>query len=207
MAAADATNVWDHPCVPRSIRRPWEVFAHEQEEGFVADDAGLAPCRDGGHRMAFESAPEAVREVCVGVAQMELAAFLAWLAAQACGRRSLRDVLADVGQRRGMPEEVARAWDDLADEEKGEWVPIGAEEFLQSGHIHAGRNSMKSGVIAAARQPVRVLPRPSSQRRLRRKTSYTAGALVRICKKTTPLCCGRSQVGQQTLRFAPVRQV
>ncbi|CAE7640953.1 unnamed protein product [Symbiodinium sp. CCMP2592] len=63
------------------------------------------------------------------VACMELAAFLAWLIAQARARRAM-EVLADMKSRRGLLAEVATSWMRLPDDTKMEWIPSDHHAFL-----------------------------------------------------------------------------
>ncbi|CAE7915475.1 unnamed protein product [Symbiodinium necroappetens] len=63
------------------------------------------------------------------VACMELAAFLAWLIAQARARRAT-EVLADMKSRRGLLAEVATSWMRLPDDAKMDWIPSDHHAFL-----------------------------------------------------------------------------
>ncbi|CAE7356675.1 unnamed protein product [Symbiodinium sp. CCMP2456] len=91
--------------LPPSLPRPWL-----NETG----DLGAAKCAD---QEAYE------------VACMELAAFLAWLIAQARARRAT-EVLADMKSRRGLLAEVATSWMRLPDDAKMDWIPSDHHAFL-----------------------------------------------------------------------------
>eukprot|EP00439_Symbiodinium_sp_Y106_P075179 s498_g14.t2 len=82
--------------LPPSLPRPW------------LKETGRAKC---------DADQEAYEVAC-----MELAAFLAWLIAQAHARRAT-EVLADMKSRRGLLAEVATSWMRLPDDAKMEWIP------------------------------------------------------------------------------------
>lgn len=131
---------WAHPCIPSSIRRPWQVW----RDAFTVPDTNSVAAADGSDiacRAApldeFESLSTADQKVqCDEISRMEFAAFLAWLLAQASGRRTVAQALADARRQIGLWEEVERAWDSLEDDEKSEWIPADPNDFLASAGFH-----------------------------------------------------------------------
>lgn len=125
---------WEHPCIPASIRRPWQVWHQDTQDTNDAENGGHIRCGipDDELQVAFSAVPHWDRLEYVEIAKMELAAFLSWFLAKALSRGTAADVFADVMQRPGLWEEVEKAWDALSEDDKGDWVPAQHDLFLAS---------------------------------------------------------------------------
>lgn len=117
---------WGHPGIPASIRRPWQVW----EDEYVGDADSAGSGIDGCMRHGFSRASDSEQAACASVSRAELAAFVAWLSAQASGRCSPIALLSDVQRRPGLWGTVQTAWDELLPDDKGDWLPVDPDRFL-----------------------------------------------------------------------------
>lgn len=189
---------WAHPNVPTSIRRPWQVWQEDARPSSVLEESA------GAAAVAFCELPVSEQEPYVEVSRMELAAFLAWLLAQACGRASAADVLADAHGRRGVWEQVELAWDRLGEEEKEGWVPAAHGAFLAAATGAFGQGGTAAPVPAPAPPPP---GQPSTAPSDPHLTAAVCGggapaaARKRLRSKRPrtghPVICGKAEGGQR----------
>mmetsp|Transcript_28712 Transcript_28712/g.73665 ORF Transcript_28712/g.73665 Transcript_28712/m.73665 type:complete len:349 (-) Transcript_28712:150-1196(-) len=174
---------WSHACIPGSIRRPWQVFA-EEEDTDVAFENSAPHATAVEHeallqvaRATFDLLSVAEKEVYEDVSLMELTAFLSWLLSQARGRGCPQEVLVDLTRRTGLWAEVECAWDGLTDDEKGSWVPADARSFLQQTGLGTALGVLGAQQVdAGARDEVGTGSLRHKRCRLRSKMSRPAWA-------------------------------